>query len=117
MSESRKGSGNPQFGKKEDELHKKMRMKNFLAKEKWNKGLKGDSRLKGPKGQLPYNAIHCIATHVTSKEVIEDESKSRLIKKMKELGIKISASAVERSMKFNRPTKSGWRFEYASKKK
>jgi len=58
MSESRKGSNNPMYGHKEDEESIRKRMKNCLAKPRWNKGLTKDkdSRLNGPpKGNVPVN--------------------------------------------------------------
>lgn len=112
FSESRKREGNPNFGKKEDEEHKKSRMKNFLEKERWNKGLKGDPRSKGPKpGSLPHNAKTCSAINVESGHVIVGESKIRLFKKMKELGIQISLSTISRALEEDVP-KMGWRFTY-----
>jgi hypothetical protein len=60
FSEMRTGDKNPMWGIKEDEEHKKERMKNCLAMPRWNKGLKGDPRSKGPpKGSIPHNAIKC----------------------------------------------------------
>lgn len=111
MSESRKGIGNPNFGKKEEETHKIQRMKNFLAKPRWNKGLKGDPRAKGPAGCVPWNAKKCRAKSVLTEQIIEAESKVKLVQKMKDLKIEISLSSVTRSIAQNRPI-SGWRFEY-----
>lgn len=112
ISEERTGTGNPNFGKKEDEDHKKTRMKNFLEKERWNKGLKGDPRSKGAaKGSLPHNAKTCYAINVESGQVITAESKSRLYRKMKEMGIEVSLSSISRSLEENIP-KLGWRFTY-----
>lgn len=60
FSEERLGENNPMWGKIEDENHKKQRMINFLATPKWNKGLKGDPRSKGPPiGSIPHNVIAC----------------------------------------------------------
>jgi len=111
FSESRKGSGNPCFGKKEEEEHKKQRMKNLLAKPRWNKGLKGDPRSKGPLGAIPWNAKQCRAIHILTGQIIEAESKVRLLRKMLDLKIKVSLSAIGRAIDNNRPTRSGWRFE------
>jgi len=115
MSESRKGSGNPHFGKKEDEEHKKKRMENFLAKTRWNKGLKGDPRSRGPKkGSLPHNARNCKAKNEDTGQTIFAESKRRLHQKLEELGIRISFTTIDRALQSGRKTKQGWRFEYAS---
>lgn len=56
------GNKNPMFGKKEGDQHKKDRMKNMLAKERWNKGLtaKDDERIKKLAvwtNKLPPNAL------------------------------------------------------------
>lgn len=112
LSESRKGSGNPNFGKKEDEEHKKIRMKNLLTKERWNKGLKGDPRLKGPvKGSLSHNSKKCRATNLKMNFVVEEQSKSRMIRKLKELNCDISHSSIDRILATKKPIK-GWWVEY-----
>jgi hypothetical protein len=74
MSDARKGKNNPMYGRKEDEEHKKERMKNFLAKPKWNKGLtkENDSRIKGPpSGKIPYNAKKIVIQNIETEEIIE----------------------------------------------
>jgi len=43
MSERMMGKNNPMYGKKESEEHKKLRMKNMLSTERWNKGLTKDN--------------------------------------------------------------------------
>ena len=109
FSESRKGSGNPNFGKKENEEHKKARMKNMLAKERWNKGLKDDPRLKGPvKGSLSHNAKKCRATNLKTNFVIEEQSKSRLVRKLKELNCDICSSSGDTNLAANTPIKDWW---------
>jgi len=66
FSKERQGSKNPMFGKKEDKEHKKLRMKNLLAKPRWNIGLskETDSRIKGPPiSSIPHNARYCKLRH------------------------------------------------------
>lgn len=107
MSESRKGTGNPAFGKKEDEHHKQDRMKNMLAKERWNKGLRGDSRSKGPlKGSLSHNSKKCRAINVVTNEIIEEKSLSRLAIKMKQSGHILSLSSINRVLAQKKPIKN-----------
>lgn len=109
ISESRKGSGNPSFGKKEDEEHKKARMKNMLAKDRWNKGLKKDPRAKGHlKGALTHNAKKCRISNLKTNFILEEDSKSRLVKKLKELGIEISSSSIDRILALKKPIKDWW---------
>jgi len=64
ISKANGGINNGMFGRKEDEDHKKERMKNFLAKPRWNKGLtkNSDERIKklGVRaGKIPPNALKC----------------------------------------------------------
>lgn len=112
ISESRTGSGNPNFGKKEDEEHKKARMKNLLAKPRWNKGLIGDPRSKGPpKGVSTHNAKKCKIINLQTGEIFVEESKLKLAKKLKELGYDISLSSLSRMLINKQPIKN-WLFEY-----
>lgn len=70
LSKERKGSGNPRFGHKEDPEKTKNRMKNCLSKPRWNKGLIGDPRAKGPaKGNIPHNAFYFHVLNLTNNEV------------------------------------------------
>jgi hypothetical protein len=112
MSEARKGSKNPSFGKKEEEEHKKLRMKNMLEKERWNKGRVGDPRCKGhPKGELPHNARSCRAVNELSGEVIEESSIGRLAKKLVNNQYRISHSSISRIIDRDK-TINGWRISY-----
>ncbi len=71
MSEMRQGAANPNWGRIEDEEHKKSRMANMLAKPRWNKGLKGDPRSKGfEKGSIPVNALQCRIVHAETGQSI-----------------------------------------------
>lgn len=104
-SENRKKENNPMWGKIEDEEHKKLRMTNFLKKPKWNKGLKGDPRAKGPPiGSLPCNAISC-KLFGKNNEFFEAKS-------LKELsvisGVPLTSINKMRAGKIN---KKGWRLE------
>lgn len=81
LSDMKKGNKNPRWGKKEDETHKMHRMKNLLAKERWNKGLKGDSRCKGPPKGIPsHNSKKCFAIQKQTGVRIDALSISRLSK-------------------------------------
>lgn len=112
MSESRIGSKNPNYGKKEDEDHKISRMKNMLHKERWNKGLSGDLRCKGPKkGTLPHNARPCKAINEFSGEIIEAESVGRLAKKLANHQFSISGCSITRIIDKNK-TINGWKIIY-----
>lgn len=116
MSESRRGSKNPNYGKVEDEEHKKARMKNMLKKERWNKGLTGDPRCKGPtKGKIGPNAKFCIATHEVTGEIVVAESVNRLCKILANHEFKISGSSINRIMNEDR-TINGWRIRHALSK-
>jgi hypothetical protein len=117
ISESMKGKGNPNYGKIEDNQHKIKRMENLLKKEKWNKGMKGDSRCKGhPKGKITYNAKSCIATHITTGEVIFALSVRELSKILEIHEYKISGSSVGRIINTNKVI-NGWSIKYASTEK
>lgn len=112
MSEDRTGPKNPNYGKIEDEDHKRDRMKNFLEKERWNKGRVGDPRCKGhPKGELPHNALPCRATNELSHEIVEGESIGRLAKKLKDNQYPISHSSISRIIGQDK-TINGWRIIY-----
>jgi hypothetical protein len=112
MSEARKGSKNPHFGKKEEEEHKRSRMKNMLEKERWNKGRAGDPRCKGhPKGELPHNARPCRAVNELSGEAIEESSIGRLAKRLVNNQYQISHSSISRIIDRDK-TINGWRISY-----
>lgn len=112
ISESRKGKNNPQYGKVEDEEHKQKRMKNLLAKERWNKGLKNDPRCKGtPKGGLSWNAKKCRVTHVITGQQVEADSRQKLFQKLKTMNISLSGSSIARALVSSKITKN-WRVEY-----
>ena len=86
MSENRIGDKNPKFGHKEDEFHKKERMKNMLAKPRWNTGLTKETDPRLVKlgfhrlGKLPTNAIQCSIIDLETNEIWQANS-------MKELSI------------------------------
>lgn len=86
LSEMRRGSKNPMFGKKEDYEHVKNRMKNCLSTPRWNKGLtkKDDPRiakLATWKGKLPPNALKCQLVDTITKISVEANSLKELAKK------------------------------------
>lgn len=81
MSEMRRGVGNPNWGRVEDDEHKRQRMANMLAKPRWNKGLKGDPRIKGPpKGVQPHNSLRCRLVNVETGQIIRGSSLLELSK-------------------------------------
>ncbi len=113
MSESRMGEKNPNYGKVESEEHKAKRMKNFLQKERWNKGLKGDSRSKGhPKGKPACNAKACIAVHEPTGEIITASSAKELAAILAEHKFGISSSSAGRIRNKDKTFK-GWRIKHA----
>lgn len=73
MSKLKIGNKNPMYGKKEDEEHKKIRMKNMLSAPKWNKGLtkNDDPRIKKLAtriGKIPPNALKCQLINLKTKD-------------------------------------------------
>lgn len=83
LSRDRLGSKNPMWGRKESEDHKKQRMKNCLAVQRWNKGLtkNDDPRLEKLavwKGKIPPNALKCILTDINTKETWTADSLKHL---------------------------------------
>lgn len=112
MSESRRGDKNPNYGKVEDEEHKRARMKNMLEKERWNKGMSGDPRCKGhAKGEITHNAKSCIATHEATGETVTAESVNRLCMILANHRFKISGSSIKRIVNKDR-TINGWRIKH-----
>lgn len=105
FSRSRMGHKNPMWGVIEDEEHKKNRMAPMLSKPRWNKGLKGDPRSKGPpKGQLPHNALKCRLINKDGR-VIEANS-------LKELSILSGVPLVSiNRMRAGKRNKKGWKLE------
>jgi len=115
MSESRKGVGNPAYGKKEAEDHKIARMKNLLSKTRWNKGLRGDPRSAGhPKGVSTWNAKVCRITNQITGQIVEAESKTKLAKKLKEQHVELSMSSLSRALATGKAVKN-WKVEYVTK--
>lgn len=85
MKISKIGNKNPMFGKKEDEEHKRNRMKNMLSKDRWNKGLtsKDDERIKKLavwKNKIPPNAIKHILIDLETNYKWEEPSLTHLSK-------------------------------------
>ena len=113
MSEARMGEKNPNYGKVESEEHKSARMKNFLQKERWNKGLKGDPRSKGhPKGKPACNAKACIAVHEPTGETITAPSARELAAILSSHKFGISSTSAAR-IKNKDKTFNGWRIKHA----
>lgn len=107
LSIERTGIHNPMYGYTEDEESKTKRMKNFLAVPKWNKGLIGDPRSKGPpKGSASVNAIKC---RLINKDGRVFEALS-LIKLSEISGVPlITINRLRR--KIYKTNKAGWSFE------
>lgn len=83
MSEARTGNKNPMFGRKEDENHKKQRMRNFLAAPRWNKGLTKEEdprilKLATWKGKTTVNAIKCQLINKKTGEIWLADSLKKL---------------------------------------
>lgn len=83
LSNMRKGKGNPRWGIKESDEHKKSRMKNMLETPRWNKGLtiKDDPRLKklaNRSGQRPPNALRCSLINIKTNERWDGDSLKEL---------------------------------------
>lgn len=86
MSESKLGKKNPMFGVKEDEDHKKERMKGCLSVPRWNKGLtkNDDSRilkLASRKNKTPPNALKCKLLNKKTGEIWTADSLAKLADK------------------------------------
>jgi group I intron endonuclease len=86
MSKSKIGNKNPMYGKKEDNEHKKNRMKNMLSVPRWNKGLtkNDDPRIKKlatRTGQIPHNALKCKLINLKTQDFWCGNSLKELSKK------------------------------------
>lgn len=103
FSKERIGENNPMWGNIEDENHKIERMKNLLVKEKWNKGLKGDSRCKGfTKGNIPTNALKC--------SLINEDGRTIDASSLKELSKLSGVPLVSiNRMRTGKKNKKGWK--------
>lgn len=105
FQKNRIGDKNPRWGIIEDETHKKERMAPMLSKPRWNKGLRGDLRAKGPpKGSLPCNAIKCRLINEDGR-IIEANSLKELSKLS---GVPLISINRLRAGKKN---KKGWKLE------
>ena len=112
MSDARRGSDNPNYGKVEDEEHKKARMKNMLEKERWNKGLRGDPRCKGwTEAAIAHNKKSCTAIHEPTGEIVVARSKNELCIALANHKFKISGTSVSRIINKDK-TINGWRITY-----
>jgi hypothetical protein len=107
FSENKSGEKNPMWGTIEDEDHKKNRMAPMLSKPRWNVGLKGDPRSKGPpKGNVPHNVIACRLVNKDGR-VVEANSMTELSKKS---GVPlVTINRLRHGIYKN--NKAGWKFE------
>lgn len=92
ISKANSGINNGMYGKREEEDHKKLRMKNLFKKPKWNKGLTKENddriaKLAYWKNKIPPNAVKCELVNKETGEKILAES-------LKELSIKSGLSLV-----------------------
>lgn len=107
FSKNRMGDKNPRWGVIEDEEHKANRMAPMLSKPRWNVGLKGDPRSKGPaKGSVPINALPC---RLTNEDGRVFEAKS--IKELSQLSGVPLISIQRIHLGIYKKNKKGWRFE------
>ncbi len=105
FSEMRMGAQNPMWGTKENEEHKKNRMAPMLSKPRWNVGLKGDPRSKGPpKGEPSHNALPCRLMNEDGR-IVEARSLVELSKLSSVPLISINR------MRAGAKNKKGWRLE------
>lgn len=83
ISKANKGKNNGMYGRKEDEEHKRNRMKNLLSTPKWNKGLTADKdnrikKLAFWENKTPPNALKCRLIHIKTKQEWTSDSLKRL---------------------------------------
>jgi group I intron endonuclease len=86
ISDSKLGEKNPMFGTKEDEDHKKERMKGCLSVPRWNKGLtKNDDprilKLASWKNKTTPNALKCKLLNKKTGEIWTADSLAKLANK------------------------------------
>lgn len=107
FSEERAGSNNPMWGISLDEETIKKKVLALLSVPRWNKGLKGDPRSKGPpKGNIPRNAIAC--------RLINDDGRIIEASSIKELSLKSGVPLISINrihLGIYKKNKKGWRFE------
>lgn len=104
MSHERTGKNNPMYGTIEKEEHKKQRMKNFLDKPRWNKGLTKDEdprleKLAFWKNKLPPNAKKIKIIDINSGEILEFEAIKRFIEYIKNKINKCNTKKVSKLLK------------------
>lgn len=107
FSKERIGEKNPMWGSIEDENHKKERMAPMLSKPRWNKGLRGDPRAKGPpKGEPSHNSIACRLINNDGR-IFQGRSISELSKIS---GVPL-ISIMRLKNKIHKTNKQGWKLE------
>lgn len=111
LAEAYRGENNPMWGRREDEEHKMSRMKNMLVKPRWNMGLTGDPRCKGPTGKPAHNRLDCQLTNVNTRQQFVASS----LQQLAEIS-GISLSTINRlRAKTIMISRLGWRFECLDK--
>jgi hypothetical protein len=107
FSEMRMGDKNPMWGVKLDEETIKKKVSALLSVPRWNKGLKGDPRSKGPpKGVPAPNALPCRLINEDGR-VFE----ARSIKELSEISGVPLISIQRIHLGIYKKNKKGWRFE------
>ncbi len=105
LSQERMGENNPMYGYKMTEEEKKKKVDDLLSVPRWNKGLKGDPRAKGPPlGSLPHNALSCRLINIDGR-IVEAKSMKELSKLS---GVPLISINRMRGGKKNR---KGWQLE------
>jgi NUMOD3 motif len=109
IAKSKMGEKNPMWGKKYDEETIKKKVDAMLSVPRWNKGLKGDPRSKGPpKGNVPHNVIQCRLVNEDGR-VFEANS---IVELSRVSGVPL-ISIQRLHLGIYKKNKKGWKFELA----